>query len=362
MKHSYTLFRYNFKSFIEMFFASMIFFILLIQMFDIFANLFKYLQNNVPFSKIMQIALLYLPKCIIYSLPIALLYSVSFTMGNFFANNELIVVMASGISVWKFNLPIIIFTLAIVISSFFFEDAVVIPTYEKKQSTTNEIIYAKQSPDATSFDITILGKNREYIWSAAMFEKTKNTLSNLTIIKLDARGNFLEKITAQTAQWNTDRWILKSARVIKKTKTGFSDMFYASLDDPELNEQPDSFYVRSGKPDSMNIKELQNYIKFLEGIHAPTAQAKTELLRRFAYTFIPIIVVLIAIVSSGLIKKNIMLFTMLISIFAAVVYYVLQMVLSIMAINELIPPVWGAFLPLVVFILIFAVVFKFRKI
>ncbi|HQG39286.1 MAG TPA: LptF/LptG family permease, partial [Spirochaetales bacterium] len=122
MKHSYTLFRYNFKSFIEMFFASMIFFILLIQMFDIFANLFKYLQNNVPFSKIMQIALLYLPKCIIYSLPIALLYSVSFTMGNFFANNELIVVMASGISVWKFNLPIIIFTLAIVISSFFFED------------------------------------------------------------------------------------------------------------------------------------------------------------------------------------------------------------------------------------------------
>lgn len=362
MKHSYTLFRYNFKAFLEMFFASMVFFILLIEMFDIFANLFRYLQNNVPFSKILQIALLYLPKCISYSLPIALLYAVSFTMGNFFANNELIVVMASGISVWKFNLPIIIFTVALALSSFFFEDAIVIPFYEKKQTTANEILYAKQSPDETSFDITILGKNREYIWSAAMFEKAKKVLNNVTIIKLDAQGNFLEKITAQTAQWSTDRWILKSARVIKKTKTGFSDMFYASLDDPELNEQPDSFYVRSGKHDAMNIKELQNYIKFLEGIHAPAAQAKTELLRRFAYTFIPIIVVLIAIVSSGLIKKNIMLFTMLISIGAAVVYYVLQMVLSLMAINEIIPPAWGAFMPLAVFIMIFAVVFKFRKI
>ncbi|MFN3309357.1 MAG: LptF/LptG family permease [Anaerolineales bacterium] len=50
----------------------MIFFILLIEMFDIFANLFKYLQNNIPFSKILYIALLYLPKCISYSLPIAL--------------------------------------------------------------------------------------------------------------------------------------------------------------------------------------------------------------------------------------------------------------------------------------------------
>lgn len=362
MKHSYTLFRYNFISFLEMFFASMIFFILLIQMFDIFANLFRYLQNNVPFSKILYIALLYVPKCISYSLPIALLYSVSFTMGNFFANNELIVVMASGISVWKFNLPVIIFTISLALGTFFFEDKIVIPIYEKKQSTVNEIFYAKQSPEETSFDVTILGKNREYIWSAAMFEKTKNTLHNLTIIKLDAQGNFLEKITAQTAQWNTDRWILKNTRVIKKTKTGFSDVLYASLDDPELNEQPDSFYIRYGKPDSMNIKELQNYIKFLEGIHAPAAHAKTELLRRYAYACIPIIVVLIAIVSSGLIKKNIMLFTMLISIFAAVVYYVLQMVLSIMAINELILPVWGAFIPLVIFILIFVVVFKFKKI
>lgn len=358
----FTMFRYNFKSFFLMFFASILFFILLLQMLDLFSNLFRYLQNNVPFSVIVKLSVLYLPKCISYSLPIALLFAVSFTMGNFFANNELIVVMASGISVWKFNVPVIVFTIAIAIGSFFFEDAIVIPTYEKKQKTANEIIHAKQSPDETSYDIAILGKNREYIYSAALFEKTKNLLSNVTIIKLDEKGNFLEKITAQTAQWDNSRWVLKSARVIKKLKTSFSDNFYTTLDDPALNEPPESFYVHTGKPDEMTRKELRNYIKFLEGIHASGAQAKTEYLGRYAYAFVPAIVVLIAIVSSGLIKKNILLFSMLISVLSAVVYYVLQMVLSLMAINEFLPPLWGAFTPLLVFILIFIVVYNFRKI
>ena len=357
-----TLMKYNSKVFLSMFFASIMFFIVLIQMLDLFFNLFKYLQNNTGFLAIAKAMLLYLPKCVSYSLPMALLFSVSYSMGLFFANNELIVVMASGISIWKFNIPVLVFALLVSIGSFFFEDRVVIPTYEKKQKYTQELVNPSQSENTTSFDVTVLGRNRKYIWSAALFDKTTNTLSNLTIIKLDTNGNFAGKIYAQTAQWDTSRWILKGVRSIVKTEKGFADTVFATLDDPELDEPTESFLARSEKPEAMTIKEIAGYLKFLKGVQASTAAARTELLKRYAYSFIPMIVILIAIVSAGIIRKNILLFSMLISLSAATVYYVLQMVSGLMAKSEIIAPVWGAFAPVLVFIVIFAIVFKFRKI
>jgi len=89
---------YLVRLFISTLVVTLLFFILIFQIADIFANIFKYMQNDVPLVSILKIMYFYVPKCLSNSLPIAILFSASFSLGTFYSNNELIVIYASGVA------------------------------------------------------------------------------------------------------------------------------------------------------------------------------------------------------------------------------------------------------------------------
>ncbi|MFW5844538.1 MAG: LptF/LptG family permease, partial [Spirochaetota bacterium] len=84
------------KSFFPVFFAALLFFVLIIQLVDLFANLVRYLSLEVPLLSIARVQFLYLPKSVSFALPVALLFAVAFTLGQLYSNNELISVFAAG--------------------------------------------------------------------------------------------------------------------------------------------------------------------------------------------------------------------------------------------------------------------------
>jgi lipopolysaccharide export system permease protein len=79
---------------------------MVIELMDIFTNLWRYINNNVSFLSILKVAYLYMPKCIFYVIPIATLFSVSYTLGSMFAKNEFIAIFGSGISIYKLTFPL----------------------------------------------------------------------------------------------------------------------------------------------------------------------------------------------------------------------------------------------------------------
>ena len=80
--------------------------------------LHRYFVRRVPLSVIWRIILLYYPKCLVLSLPAALLFSVTYTMGDFYAHNELIAVFCSGISLRQLTIPLIVIGLLLSVSGF----------------------------------------------------------------------------------------------------------------------------------------------------------------------------------------------------------------------------------------------------
>ena len=85
-------------SFIPVFIIALLFFILILQMAELFINIVQFMQNNMQIEDILRSMILYIPECIGFALPIALLFSVSYLLGTMYANNELMVVLGSGIS------------------------------------------------------------------------------------------------------------------------------------------------------------------------------------------------------------------------------------------------------------------------
>ncbi len=122
-----------FKEFIPYFFLGILFFTLILFLADLFSNLWKYLSNDIPFSKAFFVSVLYIPTGIMYSLSIGTMFASAFTLGNLGTRNELIAIFGSGISLFRFILPLAILALFISIWSFFLEDKIAIPEMKTQQ-------------------------------------------------------------------------------------------------------------------------------------------------------------------------------------------------------------------------------------
>jgi len=358
LRRSATLDGHVLLSFIPALLVSMLFFVLLLEMADVFMNIVQYVQNDVPFSSIGRSMLLYVPRAISWALPIATLFSVSFALGTMYANNELIVVFGSGISLWSFVTPLIILSLFLSFGFFFFDDGVVIPSVAAKKELNKTML--KTGEPAGAANVTILGGDRKMVWSVRYFDRKNSLMTGIIIVERAKDGDFLSRLNAQSAVWTGTQWKFTGVRRFFWKEGNLIDESYGTWEDIAFSEPPESF-KGGGKPiEELRIKDAASLVAFLERAGLPGAAQKAEYFRRFAFSLTPLIVTLLSASLVGRFKKNILLMSLLISLVAATMYYVTQMVSMLLAKNESISPAAGAFSPVIIFVVIVGILFRAR--
>nr|WP_281389022.1 LptF/LptG family permease [Spirochaeta isovalerica] len=351
------------KQFIPVFIVTMIFFILLLELFDLFANIFQYINNDVPISSILYVSYLYLPKCISFALPISLLFAISYTLGNLYANNELIAVFGSGISLYRFTLPLILIGLSLSIGAFYFDDRVVIPTYKQKNTLSMQLMGLK--PSLSNTNVTIISGNGNIIYNLDYYNDESKTMSNVIVIERTDTGRFISRLDAENAKWNNESelWQFNKCRMftINEETGDVEEQSLSTLSNPEFNEIPDTFRKVTRNIDEMPVEDASSWIASLKKAGLPFRDALTDYYERFSFALTPLIVAVISCALGGKFKKNILLMSLLSSLVLSVVYYVFQMVMSLMAKMGFLPPLAGAWIPVVVFLIVGSALFRTAK-
>jgi len=354
-----TLARYILKAFFPAFLAAVLFFVLLLEMADLFLNIVQYSQNDASFQSIVRSMMLYVPKCVSWSLPIATLFAVSFALGSMYANNELIVIMGSGVSLLSFVGPMIAMSIVLSAGFFFFEDRVVIPAVAAKKNLTRSML--KTGEPGGVADVTILGAGKNIIWNIRYFDRKNSSMNGIILVERSDEGAFVSRLNAQSAIWTGGKWRFTGVRRFFWDKGSVSEASYGTWEDDAFAEPPESF-MGGGKPiDEMSIVDAASHLRFLERAGLPRAAQSAEYFRRYAFSLTPLVVTLLSAAIVGKFKKNILLMSLLVSLVAATLYYVLQMITMLLAKNESISALAGAFAPLAVFMFIVAVLFKARS-
>ena len=93
---------YLYKKFLPVFLTSVFFFCLVLILVDILMNIWNYTSQGVPLSKILEVEALYIPKALSFSLPLSLLFAVTYVLSDLYAKNELTAIFASGVSLFAF--------------------------------------------------------------------------------------------------------------------------------------------------------------------------------------------------------------------------------------------------------------------
>jgi len=340
--------RYLVRQFFPIFVVASAMFMLLLSLIDLFANLVRYLNYEVPFSQIMKISLFFLPKSFSYALPISLLFASAYTLGDLYARNELTSVFSSGIPFWRFSMPLVFIGVFASIFSFFFDDSIVISTMRVKNGLARHFLH-QQAAESNS-DIVIKARNGQIIYSVDYYDHTAKILNGISIVEQDSRGEFISLIRSQRATWTGEYWDMINP-IIYYWDDG---MLRSRILPPTdiYNDQPDTFMRHAVKAEELPVKEERLLVQDLKATGLPFVEAQADLFHRYSFASTSLIVMILSISMGGRFRKNILLMSLLASLSVAVVFYVMEMITMMMAKLGYIPTVIGAWFPVVVFIAI----------
>jgi lipopolysaccharide export system permease protein len=346
------------RQFIPIFLVALVFFVLLLQLLDVFGNIWRYFAHDVPFLEVVKIALLYTPKCISFAIPVSFLFAISFTLGLFYANNELFAIFGSGVSLYRLVTPFLIFGILLSIGGFWFQDTIVIPTYQQKNQEYARAV--KQVTTLSQAKVTVTSPDQRVVYVADYYNDAQTRLQGVTVIVRDGQMNLVSRIDAQWAEWVNTRWVLHECRGYfwdQGTKL-LSDEQQKVYDSPLYAEPPDTFRKQSRSIDEMNRAQSERYVAMIRRAGLTYRDALTDYYRKFSFACTPFIVAFIASSLGSAFKKNILLMSLLSSLVISVMYYVAQMVMGILAKNGVVPPLFGAWAPFAFFLVLGFMLFR----
>ncbi|MBN1411505.1 MAG: LptF/LptG family permease [Spirochaetales bacterium] len=332
------------KVFTPVFVVTIFFFVLIFQLMDLFASIQHYVANNVSLMDILAIMYYYTPKCISYSIPVGFLFSITFVLGLFYTNNEMIAIFGSGISLYRLSVPFIIIGAVLCFSVFFFEEEMVIPSFAEKNSLYKKVM---KSPEPFSnYNVAIKTADNTIVYQVNYYNDIQKTLTGITILERDNSANLVNRYEADTASWNGQNWVLANVKRYhwSDDKKIFIVENLETLDYAKLDEKPELFQRSSSRRiEEMNYRDAFEWVTALRKAGQSYQGALSEYFKKFAFAMTPIIVALISCSIGGILRRNVLLLSLCAAIGLVVVYYVVQMITMAMATNGHLLPFWGAF-------------------
>ena len=359
-----TLIRYLFKKFIPLFLGALAFFALVLVLVDLLMNLWSYISNQVPGATVGKIMLLYLPKTVWYATPLAILFAVSYSLSDFYANNELVAVFASGVPLIRFTMPLLIFSFFMSIGLFFFEDTLVVPTYAQKTELQETALNKEKSMNNDK--IVVLGEGGNLIYKADFYDDEAERLFSLYLVVRNDDKSLKAVVRADSALWREDHWALSGATqyTVRGGADGEAELVIQSPTADVtalLTEPPETFRNNTISVETVSAAEARAYIEHLQRTGLPSSEAQSEYYKKFAFPFILFIVVFLSVGLSGKTRKNVLLVSLASCISAAVLFYVSQMITMLLAKFEYISPFMGAWFPVFLFVVISVVLLRFAR-
>ena len=352
---------YILKKVVPFFLVSLFFIALILNLVDLFMNISKYLEMDAPAKDVVRVMVLYIPKTIWYAAPIAFLFSVTYVLSDLYSKNEMEAIFASGVSLFRFVMPVFVLAVVLSFGMFYLEDRLVVTTLEQKTALQKQLLDQEES--ANNENIVVISDSAKLIYKARRYRDAVRRLENVFFIFRNDDKTLQAIIHAQAALWNDENQIWDLEKAIQYENND-GNMIITPLSDvykSQLTESYEIFRRTTKDVANVNVADAKIYIKHLKKAGLPYNEQLSVYYKKFSFPFILFIAAFLAVGVTGKTRKNVLLISLSLSIVAVVLFYVFQMVTMVLAKTGVMTPFMGAWLPDIVFIFIAGVLLKFSR-
>lgn len=336
------------RAVLPVFAAATALFVMILLLVDLSAKLPGFTAYGVGIGRILRIAWLYIPTAIRYSVPIALLFAITYTIGTIHARNELIAVLGAGVGLRRFIGPLLLVGAIACPALLLFDEAVGVHALREYHQRYREAV--DRPVTLSNSDVTVMDAGGRRVYRAEYYDDRERTLDRLVVIERTADGRYAGRTDASRAEWTDGRWMLHDVRRYRwdaGQRLIRDDL--AQLPDDRI-PAPDAFREESREVAEMSLRDGLAWVRTLRRTGRPYRSAQTDVYAKAGFAATPLVVSVIAAAVGGVLRRNVLLASMLIALGASVGYFVVQMVAHILAKSDVIPPLLGASLSALVFL------------
>ncbi|HTY12733.1 MAG TPA: LptF/LptG family permease [Candidatus Omnitrophota bacterium] len=287
-----------------------------------------------------------LPSVAVYIFPMATLLAVLLGFARLSKDSEVIAFKASGISLYRIMVPVLIMGLLVSLLTLVFYE-VVVPESNKAAKNLMIEVQTKRAP---KIEENIFVPEMESGQLKRMFYARTLSGSEMkgVIVSEFADGQLSQIVNAASASWNsdTDQWTFKNGTIYLLDSSGeYKHLIKFEEQQIAIKYSPADLSVGDKSPDDMNIGELRQFIALKEKMGVKVTDFKIQLNMKMAIPFACLVFALIGAplgISPRRVSSSVGLGMSIIVIF---IYYVLMF--TAMALGELewVSPPVAAWLP-----------------
>ena len=323
-------------------------FLILALVFTFFELLTDIVRNKVSFIVLAEYLLNLSPSLIYLMAPMSVLLAVLITFGLMQKSSELTAMKATGFSIYRATLPVIVLSGVFAAGLFIFDQAYIPHTNKRQEILRNQI---KGKPPQTYLQADrkwIFGESNQ-IYYYQVFDPDTDRFGGISVFEFDpASFQLTRRIHADGAHWEPSlkQWVFENGWV--RSLSGASIQEYRTFDVAtfrELGEDPSYFKKEVRQSSEMDYEQLRNYIQDLQQSGFDTVRLKVQLQKKFAFPLITLVMAVLAIPFSAQGRRGGALAGVAIALGIAIVYWVTAGLFEAMGNANQLPAILAAWAP-----------------
>lgn len=261
---------------------------------DILEKLDTLLRYNAAVRLAVGYFLSKIPMIIYQMIPVTVLLSTLLTLGMMARHNEIIVLRANGVSLFKIVAPLIkvslILTLALAVG-----DELVISPLAFKAEQIKEVSIKKKERRGFFNDGQLWYHNGRDIYYVKQFDPQRDILKEITILTFDDQFALERRLDAAWARWFNGDWYFYQGNLKTFIDGRVSHQQNFTKKIIELPETPQTFKVVEKKAEEMSFSELRELASNLKTQGYDATKYRVDMHAKLSFPFAALIMVFVGI-------------------------------------------------------------------
>jgi LPS export ABC transporter permease LptF/LPS export ABC transporter permease LptG len=272
-------------------------FVVIFDAFTLFDLLGDISRNHIGWGVVFNYFRYLIPLMVYQLVPLAALVATLVTLGMLAKNNEVTAFKASGVSLYRLCLPLVLAGTVLAGGMFLLDDTFLPHANQRQDALRNQI---KGRPAQTYLHPAhqwIFGENGKVL-NYEFFDSDQNVFGGLSIFELDQTTfRMRRRVFAERAKWEPklSAWILEEGWIRDfqgGRVTAYAPFKVLSLG--EFSETPDYFKREVRQSYQMNWRQLAEYIRGMQQAGFDTSRLAVQWHKKFAFPMIAAIIIFLS--------------------------------------------------------------------